>query len=306
MPLAPQLNLQAFDKWSIDFVGPINPLGKSIGARYIIIAIKYLNRWAEAREVKDCSATTAARFIFYDIITRFGCPKILMSDQGTHFINKTVEAMTEEFVVHHQKSTPYHPQENGTLEALNKILETTLNKICNVNRDDWDLRVPIVLWAYRTTCKKLTMQTPFKLVYGLEAVVPMDYLVPSLRIAAFTDMDDPGAVQERLAQLIELEEDILIVGFHQQVQKEREKAYQDRHIKKKAFKQGDLVLIYDSKFLKHPRKFKTHWLGPYDIAYVIKGGDAQLKTLNGEWKEGLMNGSRLNLYYDNQLPHNSQ
>jgi hypothetical protein len=93
-------------------------------------------------------------------------------------------------------------------------------KVCSVNRDDWDLRVLAVLRAYRTTCKKLIMQTPFKLVYGLEAVVPMEYLVPSLRIVAFTDMDDTGAVHERLAQLVELEEDRFIVVFHQQVQKE--------------------------------------------------------------------------------------
>jgi hypothetical protein len=52
-----------------------------------------------------------------------------------------------------------------------------------------------VLWDYQTTCKKLTTQTPFKLVYGLEAVVPMEYLVPSLIIAAFTGMDDTNAIQ---------------------------------------------------------------------------------------------------------------
>ena len=60
-----------------------------------------MTRWVEAREVKDCSATTAGHFIFDDIVTILGCPKILMSDQGTHFINKTVESLTEEFAVFH-------------------------------------------------------------------------------------------------------------------------------------------------------------------------------------------------------------
>ena len=83
--------------------------------------------------------------------------------------------------------------------------------------------------------------------------------------------------------------------FISRYRRKEKRGYHDRNIKKKAFKQGDLVLVYDSKFMKHPGKFRTHWLGPYEVAYVTEGGVLQLKTLNGEWKEGLVNRSRLKL-----------
>jgi hypothetical protein len=97
MSLRLQVTLQAFEKWAIDFVGPINPPSKIIVARYIITAMEYLTRWAKVAPVKDCSAKRVAHFLFEQVITRFGCPKILMSDQGTHFINNTIQVMLEEF-----------------------------------------------------------------------------------------------------------------------------------------------------------------------------------------------------------------
>lgn len=123
--------LQPFEKWEIDFAGPIQPQGKKTRARYIITATEYLTLWAEAQLVKDCTGATAAKFLFEYVLTRFRCPKILMSDRGTHFLNETISTLTKEFQVYHQKSTPYHLQANGTVEAFNKALENTLTKVCN-------------------------------------------------------------------------------------------------------------------------------------------------------------------------------
>eukprot|EP00253_Pinus_taeda_P003230 PITA_03230 len=103
----------------------------------------------------------------------------------THFLNETISTLTEEFQVYHQQGTSYHLQANGTIEAFNNILETALKK------------------------------TPFWLIYGTEAVMPMEYIVPSLWVAVMTGMSDCEALEEMLVQLEELVEEQFLVGFHQ-------------------------------------------------------------------------------------------
>jgi transposase InsO family protein len=104
--------------------------------RYIITATYYLMRWAEEEAIQNFSTDTVGRFIFENIISQFGCPKSLNSVQGSHFISNTITPLMKKFIIQHHKRSPYHLQDNGTMEAFNKILESVLTRVCCENKED--------------------------------------------------------------------------------------------------------------------------------------------------------------------------
>ncbi len=153
-PLAP------FMKWGIDFMGPFKNTGKH---KYIVAATDDVTKWVEAKALTNNTAKKTTEFLYEHIITRFGCPLELVSDQGTHFLNETVEALTEVFQAKHRKATTYYPRCNGQAESTNKTLKKILTKMAQTASGSWNMQLQSALWAYRTAFKVTTKQTPFRL-----------------------------------------------------------------------------------------------------------------------------------------------
>ena len=149
-------------------------------------------------------------------------------------------------MVTHRRSAPYHPQANGQAESTNKVLCAALTKIVEGNRGTWEHKLPSVLWAYRTAYKTSVGSTPFKLVYGLNAVLLIEFLMPTLRTAAALHWDG-HALSNRLLELQNLDETRLTAVHAMYVEKHRRKAWHDKNLRLQEFKEGDLVLLYSLK-----------------------------------------------------------
>ena len=161
-----------FHQIGIDYVGPLSRT--KAGNRYIIIAMDYLTKWPEAKPVTEATAKETDRFVYEDIICRHGCPGKILTDRGTHFNNSLLKGLLERFTIKHLMSTPYHPQTNGLVERFNRTLGEALARTAADHLDDWDQYIAPILFAYRTSKHSTTKVTPFYLVYGREARLPMD------------------------------------------------------------------------------------------------------------------------------------
>jgi hypothetical protein len=150
MPQKGILEVEIFEVWGIDFMGPFPP---SFGNMYILVAVDYVSKWIEAITSPTNNTRVVIKLFKNIIFPRFGVPRIVVSDGGSHFISKILEKLLFKYGVKHRVATPYHPQTSGQVEVSNREIKQILEKTVATSRKDWSSKLPEALWAYRTAYK---------------------------------------------------------------------------------------------------------------------------------------------------------
>ena len=169
-----------FSMWGIDMIGPIEPRASN-GHRFILVAIDYFTKWVEAISYANVTKQVVVRFIKKEIICRYGLPNKIITDNGTNLNNKMMKELCESYKIEHHNSSPYQPKMYGVVEAANKNIKKIVQKMVKTYKD-WHKMLPFALHGYKTSVRTSTGATPFSLVYGMEAILPIEVEIPSMSV----------------------------------------------------------------------------------------------------------------------------
>jgi transposase InsO family protein len=282
--------------WGIDMIGMVEPKASN-GHCFVLVAIDYFTKWVEAASYANVTKQVVARFIRKEIICRYGVPSRIITDNGTNLNNKTMKELCDTFKIAHHNSSPYRPKMNGVVEAANKNIKKILQKMVKTYKD-WHEMLPFALHGYRTTVRTSTGATPFSLVYGMDAVLPIEVELPSLRVLREAKLDEAEWVQDRFDQLNLIDEKRLTAMCHGQLYQKRMKRAFDKKVRIREFQQGELVL---KKILPVHKDMRGKWMPNYDGPFVVKtvfsGGSLILTTMDGEELAHPVNSDAVRKYY---------
>ncbi|GJT25534.1 reverse transcriptase domain-containing protein [Tanacetum coccineum] len=245
---------EVFVVWGLDFMGPFP---ESRGNKYILVAVDYVSKWVEFQALPTNDARIVVKFL-RSLFARFGVPKALISDRGTHFCNSQLEKALQRYGVTHKLSTSYHPQSNGQTKVTNRAIKRILERSVGYNPKGWTKKLNDALWAFRMAYKTLTECTPFRLVYGKACHLPIEIEHKAHWALKQCNMDLTLASESRLMQLNELAE--LRDGAYEntRIYKERTKKWHDSRLRGDTdFKVGDQVILYNSRLKMYPGKLKS-------------------------------------------------